>query len=123
VVLGGLDALGLAAGGVVVVVPALLDEEDALAAGVVFAAVLAPVLGVSGRDAEVDRRTLDHHRRGLDDDRLGIDHRRWLRHRADVDPAVEPRVADRDGDAHVGGAGRAGQEHCSGNQRTELHRR
>src|SRR5262249_9759632 len=40
-------------------VPAILDEVDALAAGVVLAAVLAPVLRVAGGHAEVDRRALD----------------------------------------------------------------
>ena len=55
----------------------------------------------------------DSHRRGLDDDRLGVDHRGRLRHRADVNPAIEAGVANGDGDADVGSSGGADREHRS----------
>src|SRR5262249_7052550 len=80
-----------AAGDVDLVVPALLDEIDALSASVVLTAVLLPLLGVSGRHAQVDRRPLDGNRDGrwLHDHRLLVDHRR-RRPIADLDPAVDP---------------------------------
>ena len=40
---------------VFVVVPALLHEVDWLAAGIVLVAVLAPFLGVAGRNIQVNR--------------------------------------------------------------------
>ena len=99
------------------VVPALLDEVDAFAAGVVLAAVLLPVLGVAGRDAQVDRRTLHRNgdRRGLHDDRLLVHHLRG-RPVADLDPAINTRLADGDRDSDVGGAGGARSERCSDDQ-------
>src|SRR5262249_43200018 len=116
-----LSVLGMlrapAARDVDLVVPALLHEVDAFTAGVVLAAVLLPVLGVSRRHTQVDRRPLhgDRNWRGLHDDRLLVDDRRRGRV-ADVDPAVEPRVTDGDGDSDVGGAGGAPSERCSDDQ-------
>ena len=41
-----------------VVVPIVLHKEHLLAAGVVFVAVFAPMFGVAGRDAQIDRRAI-----------------------------------------------------------------
>ena len=41
-----------------VVVPMVLHKEHRLAAGVVFVAVFAPIFGVAGRDAQIDRRAI-----------------------------------------------------------------
>ena len=41
-----------------VVVPMVLHKEHWLAAGVVFVAVFAPIFGVAGRDAQIDRRAI-----------------------------------------------------------------
>lgn len=86
-------------------VPLVLNKIDTLATGAVFVAVLAPVLGMAGRDAQVDRRTTVRNR--LDQDRLPIDDR-GTRITADVDLAVEAGLADADRDAHISGVSRRG---------------
>ncbi|BCB26755.1 hypothetical protein SKTS_16410 [Sulfurimicrobium lacus] len=52
---------------ILAVIPSVLHEVDALAAGIVFVAVLAPVFGVTWGYAQIDRRTVrrnpsDYHR-------------------------------------------------------------
>ena len=82
-------------------VPRILDKIDVLAAGVIRAAVLRPLFGVTRRDAQIDGRLWDVPARLFDDDWLGVDHRRrW--EVADVEATVEARLADLDRDAHVG---------------------
>src|SRR5689334_7165873 len=84
-----------------VVVPAVLYEINGLPARVVAIAELAPVLRMPGRNAQIDRLA---HRTGraLDDDRLRIHDARRGR-AADVDAAVEPRLADANRYSDVGG--------------------
>src|SRR5512146_1315779 len=84
---------------VLAVVPAVLHKEDSLAAGVVFAAVLAPMFSVARRYAQVDWRAI--HRSPLDDHRLGKYHLR-LGKVADVDPAIEAGLAYADRDSNIG---------------------
>jgi hypothetical protein len=57
---------------VLAVVPVVLHEEDPLAAGVVFAAVLAPMFGLTRRDAQIDRRAF--HRYPFDHNGLTVDY-------------------------------------------------
>jgi hypothetical protein len=52
-------------------VPVVLHKVDALAAGIVFATVFFPILGVTWRHAQIDRRTIYLY--PLDDHRLTID--------------------------------------------------
>ena len=87
-------------------VPAILNEIDALAAGAVFVAVMAPVLGMAGRDAQVDRWAMD--RDALDQNRLAVDDRR-AGVAADVDLAIETGLADADRDTDIGSVGRGSQ--------------
>lgn len=85
---------------ILVVVPVVLHKVDPLAAGIVFAAVLAPMFGVARRYAQIDRRAA--HRYPLDDYRLTINHL-WRRIVADVEPSIEAGLADADRDSNVGG--------------------
>ncbi|WP_157359959.1 hypothetical protein [Caldimonas brevitalea] len=86
----------------------VFHEVDRRAARVVLPAVLAPVLGMPGGHVHVDR--LWRHPGALDDHRLRVDHRR-RRRMADVDAAVQARLADahRHTDirrsSHAGGTG------------------
>lgn len=77
---------------ILVVVPFVLNKEDPLATGVVFVAVLAPMFGVARRYAQIDRRTIRRYST-LDYSRLTIDHL-WMRKVADVQLAIEARLAD-----------------------------
>src|ERR1019366_849909 len=88
---------------ILAVVPVVLHEEDPLAAGVVFAAVLAPMFGVARRYAQIDRRAV--HRHPLDCHRLTIDHL-WLRIVADIESAIEAGLADADRDSNIGSESR-----------------
>src|SRR5258708_39036544 len=58
---------------VLILVPAILHEVDRLAARVVLAAILAPILRVFRRYPQVHRLANHAHRRRLDHDRLRID--------------------------------------------------
>lgn len=84
---------------VLAAVPLVPHKEDPLAAGVVFAAVLAPMFGMAGRYAQIDRRTI--HRYPLDYHRLTIDHLR-LRIVANVESAIKAGLADADGNTDIG---------------------
>ncbi len=86
---------------VVIGVPAILHKIHALAARVVFAAVFRPLLGMTGRYAQIDRLLFDVAYGAFNDDRFRVDDAR-LRHIADIDAAVKIRVADTDGYADVG---------------------
>src|SRR5512135_1892649 len=88
---------------VLAVVPVVPHEEDALAAGVILVAVLSPMLGVTGRHAQIDRREIQRY--PFDHDGLAVDHLR-LRIAADVDASIEARLADADGNADIGREGR-----------------
>src|SRR5258705_2476820 len=80
-----------------VVVPAVLHEIDTVATGVVLMAVLAPVLRVTRRDSQVERRF--HVVDRVDDYRAPGNQRRGAE-AAHVDSAVEARGANRDGNNH-----------------------
>jgi hypothetical protein len=105
----------LVARNILAVVPVVLHKEDALAAGVIFAAVLAPVFGMARGDAQIDWWAV--HRYPLDCYRLTMDHL-WLWKAADVDPAIEAGLADADRDANVGSEGRDG-DHGNGYYRCD----
>src|SRR5882724_1823891 len=86
-----------------ILVPVVTHEINRPAAGAVLAAMLGPVLGVAGRNAQVEwRPMLDGD--VLDDHRVAVDHA-WLRKITDVDLPIESRLADVDGYADVGGEG------------------
>ena len=80
---------------VLVVVPIIPHKVDPAAAGIVLRAMLAPVLLMSRRDMQVNRRCGHILRRLRDDHGLRIDHRR-ARSAADIDLTVEARLADGD---------------------------
>lgn len=84
------------------VVPVIADEIDAFAAGLITAAVPAPMPGMAGRNAQVERRAA--HRYALDHHRLREKQRR-LGEAADIDTPVETGLADTDRD--LGGSGGA----------------
>lgn len=102
--------------GVFVGVPMVLHEVDPFAAGLVLAAVLAPVLGVAGRDAQVDGWAV--HRYALDEGRLRIEEYR-RRVAANVDPAIKPGLADADRYANIGGECRGTQGGAQQRQRNQ----
>ena len=76
-----------------VVVPVVFNEIDRAVARVIFVAMLAPLLRVAGRDAEVNG--LRGLRDALDDDRLRIDHLR-RRNVANIDTAIKAGLSDVD---------------------------
>jgi hypothetical protein len=80
------------------VVPVVLHKEDPLAAGVVLAAVFAPVFRVAWGHTKIDRRAA--HRYPLDYHRLTID-RLWLRIAADVEATIEARLANAEGNTDI----------------------
>src|SRR5712692_5158340 len=87
------------------VVPVVLNEVDRLAAGVVLAAMLAPVFLVPRRHMQID--WLSYHLDPLDHNRLRKDQSR-RRSVADVDATIEARLADADRNADVGSERRDG---------------
>lgn len=89
--------------GIFTAVPVVLDEIDALAAGMVTMTVLFPMSGVARRDAQIERRTT--HRHGLDHHRLGKE-QRGRGEAADVEAAIKAGLADTDRDL---GGGRSAQ--------------
>jgi hypothetical protein len=97
-------------------IPAVPHEIDPLAAGLVRAAIPAPVLRLAGRNVEIDRRT--HNRHPLDDHWLPVDEL-WRRITTDVHVTIEAGLADADRYANLGGkyrqsAGGAGGCQCDG---------
>ena len=98
-----------------VVVPAVPDEIDRLAAGVIGATMPGPVPRMPRRYAQIERRGRIG-RRLVDDDRLRVDDLRW-RVVADLDAAVVARLADIDGDVDIpcmcgNGGERCGDRNC-----------
>ena len=96
---------------VFVLVPGVLHKVDPLAAGIVLAAVLAPVFRVARGHVQVNRLAL--YGCLVHDSRLLIDHL-WLRIAADVDAPIEARLTDTDGNSDIGrecreGAGSEGR--------------
>jgi hypothetical protein len=98
--------------GVDVRVPGVLYEIDALAAGVVFPAMVAPVPRVTGRYSEIDRlrpdlHALHYHRFAIEDPRAG--------RVTDIDAPVKAGVTDGYGYADVLCECR-GSDECRGDQ-------
>ena len=89
----------LVMGNVFVLVPGVLHKVDPLAAGIVLAAVLAPVFRVARGHVQVNRLAL--YGCLVHDSRLLIDHL-WLRIAADVDAPIEARLTDTDGNSDIG---------------------
>ena len=86
-------------GGIFAVVPVVPHEVDPFATGIVFTAVLAPVFGMAGRYAQINRRAiavyaLDHH--------WLLIHHLWLRITTEVDPTIEARLTNADRNAYIG---------------------
>ena len=103
---------------VFVVIPAVLDEIDTLAAGAVTVAIPAPVFRMAGRDAQVNRRAF--HDNTLDNTWLGVDQRRF-RIAAQVKTAVKPGLANTDRYADIAGlcrGGYCGSSDCQGCENT-----
>jgi len=98
------------------VVPVVLHKIDPLPAGAVLVAVLAPVLCMTRRHVQVDRRAHDRH--PLNDDRLWVDQLR-RRIAANVDAPVETGLADAYRYAKVGGKHRrCRDDQCGGEEKT-----
>lgn len=81
-------------------VPVVLHEVNPLAAGLVSVAVLTPVFGMAGRNAQVDGRAV--YMNTLDDGRLWMEEH-WRRVTAHIDPAIKPGLADVYRYANIGG--------------------
>ncbi len=88
-----------------VVVPIVLHKEHLLAAGVVFVAVFAPMFGMAGGDAQIDRRSI--HWYPIDHTGLAI-YDLWLRIPADLESTIKAWLPDADGNTHVSGKCRRG---------------
>ncbi len=105
------------AGDIYVLIPSVSHKISSLAASMVFVTVLAPVLRVARRYAQIDRGTVCRY--PLNDDRLIIDDCRWLI-AADIDSTVEPGITDANRDADVssecqGSAAGKGYYRCNQN--------
>jgi hypothetical protein len=105
---------------VIALVPVVPHKVDPLAASVVAVAMLAPVLAVPRGNAQIDWFAL-YHDHPLDDSRLRINHP-WRRIGvvANVDAAIEARLADGNGNSNVGcecRGGKGGSSYCRCNQK------
>jgi len=78
-----------------IVVPSFFYEIDRMAAGIVFAAVLAPVLRMTGRNVHIDWLINDTDRRGPNHDGSCVDELR-LGKTPDVNAAVKAGLGDTD---------------------------
>jgi hypothetical protein len=104
---------------ILVFVPVVVDKENPFAAGVVLAAMLAPMFGMARRNAQVNGRAV-HRYPTLNDDRTTVDHP-GLGEVADVDVAVKPGLADAHRNANVASerrGGKSGSSYCRDNQET-----
>jgi hypothetical protein len=84
---------------ILAVIPVIMHKEDPLAAGIVFSAMLAPMLGVAGGYAQIDRRSVHPH--PLNDYRLRVDHL-WLRKIANIKLTIKSRLAYAERDTNIG---------------------
>ena len=87
-------------GNVGIGVPIMPDEVDRLAAGVVFATVMAPIALIAWAHMQIDRRRQDaasnayaHHGRAINE--------AGRRRVADIHASVKSRVTKADGDPHL----------------------
>ena len=81
---------------VLLVVPVVLNEVDRPAAGVVFTAVLVPMLLMPRWDMQVDRGCRGKFRASLYNDGLRV-HQLGCGHATDIDLPIKPRLPDRNG--------------------------
>ena len=98
----------LIARNVFALIPVVLNKIDAFATGVVLVTMLAPIFGMTGRNAQIDRRALDHY--PLDHHWLTIDE---LRRRiiTDVDLAIESGMTDAQRNSNIRGSYRSANDH------------
>jgi len=87
-------------------IPIVMHKEDPLTAGVVFAAMFAPMFGMSRGYAQIERRSLHPH--PLNNYRLRVDHS-WLRKIADVKLTIESGLAYAERNTNVGSKCRGGK--------------
>ena len=90
---------------VLVLIPVALHKVNAFPAGAVAMAVLSPVLGVTGRHVQVDRRAANRY--PFDVNWLWIDDLR-RRIAADIDAAIKPGLADTQRNSNIGSKNRSG---------------
>lgn len=91
---------------VLVLVPVVAYKIDPFTAGVVFAAMLLPVSGMARWNVQIDWRAVHCH--ALDDPGLTIEDAGGRIAVANVDLAVETRLANADGYADIGREYRSG---------------
>jgi hypothetical protein len=84
-----------------IVVPSIFYEIDRVAAGIVFAAVLAPVLLMTGRYVQIDRLINDTSRGGPNHDRSCVNDF-GLGKTPDVNAAVKAGLSDTDRHPDIG---------------------
>lgn len=89
-------------GRIFVLIPAILDKIHLLSTRIIRATMLRPMFGVAGWHPQVNRLPLDIAHRALNDDGFRIDHLRPGK-LADIDAAIEARLADIDRYADIGG--------------------
>jgi hypothetical protein len=87
-------------GNVSIGVPVMPDEEDRLAAGVVLAAVMAPIALIAWAYMQIDRRRQHAAMNAYTYDGRAIDEA-GRRRVADIHASVKARVAQADGAAHL----------------------
>ena len=100
--LGILGIASLLMRDIYIIVPSFLYEIDWMAAGIVFVAVLAPVLRMSRRHVHVNGLIKDTDRCGMNDDRTCVNDF-GMGKTPDVDTTVKARLGDTDRDPDVGG--------------------
>lgn len=83
----------LIARNILAVIPVIFHKIDSLTASVVFTTIFAPMLGMAGGHAQINRWAVQRH--PPDYHRLAIDYL-WLRVITDVDPAIKSRLANAD---------------------------
>lgn len=85
-----------------IVVPSLFHEIDRTATGIVFVAVLAPVLRMPRGHVHVNRLINDADRCGMNDDGSCVDDF-GMGKTSDVNAAIKAWLGDADGNADIGG--------------------
>ncbi len=85
-----------------IIVPSVFDKIDRAAAGIIFCAMLAPLLLVTWRDVHIDRLINNTSRSGLNHDGPCINDF-WLRVVPDVNTSVKAGLADTDRNTDIGG--------------------
>lgn len=105
---------------VIALIPVITYEVDWLSAGIVAAAVLVPVSGMTRGYVQIDWCASPWS--ALDDHRLPIDHWRWWEG-AKVDTTIEARLADADRYANFGrkrGGGARREKRCQRERESEV---